>query len=137
MDYINWLEKHCKEKIVSDKEAVSKIKGGSRVFIGTGCGEPQHLIKTMVNDVLPDNATGIQRVKGMLAGANESKTEDVCIDNKECEMTGESCIDERCDSYHNCPIDSHCNDKNAPPTSPFTPFAVFIASERGVSCGGN
>jgi acyl-CoA hydrolase/GNAT superfamily N-acetyltransferase len=51
MDYINWLEKHCKEKIVSDKEAVSKIKGGSRVFIGTGCGEPQHLIKTMVNDL--------------------------------------------------------------------------------------
>ena len=37
-------------KIVSAEEAVSKIKRGSRVFIGTGCGEPQHLIRTMVND---------------------------------------------------------------------------------------
>ncbi len=37
-------------KIVSAGEAVSKIKRGSRVFIGTGCGEPQHLIRTMVND---------------------------------------------------------------------------------------
>jgi acyl-CoA hydrolase/GNAT superfamily N-acetyltransferase len=31
--------------------AMSKIKNGSRVFIGTGCGEPQHLIRTMVEDL--------------------------------------------------------------------------------------
>ena len=31
--------------------AMSKIKNGSRVFIGTGCGEPQHLIRTMVEDM--------------------------------------------------------------------------------------
>jgi acyl-CoA hydrolase/GNAT superfamily N-acetyltransferase len=37
-------------KVVSAPEAVSKIKRGSRVFIGTGCGEPQHLIKAMVKD---------------------------------------------------------------------------------------
>jgi acyl-CoA hydrolase/GNAT superfamily N-acetyltransferase len=29
---------------------VSHIKRGSRVFIGTGCGEPQQLIRTMVQD---------------------------------------------------------------------------------------
>jgi acyl-CoA hydrolase/GNAT superfamily N-acetyltransferase len=37
-------------KVVSAQEAVSKIKRGNRVFIGTGCGEPQHLIKAMVTD---------------------------------------------------------------------------------------
>jgi acyl-CoA hydrolase/GNAT superfamily N-acetyltransferase len=36
------------EKVLSLDEAVSKIKKGSRVFLGTGCGEPQQLIKAMV-----------------------------------------------------------------------------------------
>jgi acyl-CoA hydrolase/GNAT superfamily N-acetyltransferase len=40
----------CPNKVVSAEEAVSQIKNGSRVFIGTGCGEPQHLIKAMVNN---------------------------------------------------------------------------------------
>ncbi len=44
------LKKHCPDKVISAKDAVSKIDRGSRVFIGTGCGEPQHLIKTMVED---------------------------------------------------------------------------------------
>jgi acyl-CoA hydrolase/GNAT superfamily N-acetyltransferase len=35
-------------KVATAQEAVSKIKRGSRVLIGTGCGEPQHLIKAMV-----------------------------------------------------------------------------------------
>ncbi|MFO7709522.1 MAG: GNAT family N-acetyltransferase [Desulfobacterales bacterium] len=37
-------------KVVSAQEAMTKIKRGSRVFLGTGCGEPQHLIKAMVSD---------------------------------------------------------------------------------------
>ncbi len=37
-------------KVVEAPEAVSKIVRGSRVFIGTGCGEPQHLIRAMVSD---------------------------------------------------------------------------------------
>jgi acyl-CoA hydrolase/GNAT superfamily N-acetyltransferase len=44
------LKKTCPQKVVSAQEAVSKIRRGSRVFIGTGCGEPQHLITAMVND---------------------------------------------------------------------------------------
>ncbi|MCJ7772768.1 MAG: acetyl-CoA hydrolase, partial [Desulfobacterales bacterium] len=44
------LKKHCTDKVMSAKDAISKIDRGSRVFIGTGCGEPQHLIKTMVED---------------------------------------------------------------------------------------
>jgi acyl-CoA hydrolase/RimJ/RimL family protein N-acetyltransferase len=39
------------DKIVSAEEAVQKIRRGSRVFIGTGCGEPQELIRAMVQDV--------------------------------------------------------------------------------------
>ena len=48
MGYKNWLKQYCNEKIISSKNAVSKIKKGSRVFIGTGCGEPQELIRAMV-----------------------------------------------------------------------------------------
>lgn len=44
------LNTFCPGKLVSAEEAVSKIKRGSRVFIGTGCGEPQHLIRALVND---------------------------------------------------------------------------------------
>jgi acyl-CoA hydrolase/GNAT superfamily N-acetyltransferase len=44
------LKRLCPHKVLSAEEAVSKIKNGSRVFIGTGCGEPQHLIKAMIND---------------------------------------------------------------------------------------
>jgi acyl-CoA hydrolase/RimJ/RimL family protein N-acetyltransferase len=40
----------CPQKIIGAQAAVSKIKRGSRVFIGTGCGEPQQLIKAMVNE---------------------------------------------------------------------------------------
>ena len=46
---MDW-QQHCAQKIVDDQEAVSKIKRGSRVFIGTGCGEPQQLIRAMVQD---------------------------------------------------------------------------------------
>mgnify|MGYP001825566119 CR=1 FL=1 len=38
-------------KVIDAPGAVAKIKNGSRVFIGTGCGEPQHLIRTMLADV--------------------------------------------------------------------------------------
>jgi len=50
MECASWLKEHCSSKVVTAEEAVSKIKKGSRVFIGTGCGEPQHLIRTMVED---------------------------------------------------------------------------------------
>jgi acyl-CoA hydrolase/GNAT superfamily N-acetyltransferase len=50
MDYIEWLHEHCLDKITSAGHAVSKIRRGSRVFIGTGCGEPQHLIRAMIGD---------------------------------------------------------------------------------------
>jgi len=44
------LDSYCPEKLLSAKEAVSRIRKGSRVFVGTGCGEPQHLIRAMIED---------------------------------------------------------------------------------------
>ena len=45
------LKEKYPDKLLSAKESVKKIKNGSRVFIGTGCGEPQELIKAMVEDL--------------------------------------------------------------------------------------
>ena len=44
------LNQYCPEKVISAESMVDHIKRGSRVFIGTGCGEPQHLIRAMVAD---------------------------------------------------------------------------------------
>jgi acyl-CoA hydrolase/RimJ/RimL family protein N-acetyltransferase len=46
---MDWQQVYA-DKVIGADEAVSKIGRGSRVFIGTGCGEPQHLIHAMVND---------------------------------------------------------------------------------------
>ncbi len=44
-----------KSKYVTAEEAIGKIKNGSQIFIGSGCGEPQHLIHTLVmNNNLDD-----------------------------------------------------------------------------------
>jgi acyl-CoA hydrolase len=45
------LKTVCPEKVVDAETAIAKMKNGSRVFIGTGCGEPQHLIRAMVEDL--------------------------------------------------------------------------------------
>lgn len=44
------LKAYCPEKLTSAEDAVAMIERGSRVFIGTGCGEPQQLIKSMVGN---------------------------------------------------------------------------------------
>ncbi|MGV8075675.1 MAG: GNAT family N-acetyltransferase [Syntrophobacteraceae bacterium] len=51
MDYVKWLKKNCADKVVNTRQAISAIKKGSRVFISTGCSEPQHLIRAMVKDI--------------------------------------------------------------------------------------
>ena len=41
-----WADSYL-QKIITADEAVSLIKSGQRVFIGSGCGEPQHLVQAL------------------------------------------------------------------------------------------
>lgn len=50
MEPLDWLNENCENKIVSAEKAISKIKRGSRLFIGSACGEPQYLINAMIAD---------------------------------------------------------------------------------------
>ncbi len=45
------LQEYCPEKLLTLEASVKKIDNGSRVFIGTGCGEPQALIEAMIADM--------------------------------------------------------------------------------------
>jgi len=47
MNEFNWKERY-KDKITTAGEAMKLIKSGNSIFIGTGCGQPQHLVKAMV-----------------------------------------------------------------------------------------
>ncbi|UCD77449.1 MAG: acetyl-CoA hydrolase, partial [Desulfobacterales bacterium] len=38
----NYVENRC-----SARKALSRIKAGQRVFIGSSCGEPQHLVREL------------------------------------------------------------------------------------------
>ena len=44
------LKKYCPSKLLSAEDAIQLIKRGSRVFVGTGCGEPQQLIHALVQE---------------------------------------------------------------------------------------
>ncbi len=44
------LSKTHPDKVMNASQAMTFVKPGNMVFIGTGCGEPQHLIKAMVED---------------------------------------------------------------------------------------
>lgn len=45
---IYWADNYV-EKQISAKKAIQHIKPGQRVFIGSSCGEPQHLVKELSN----------------------------------------------------------------------------------------
>ena len=54
-EYAMDLKQYGAHKLVTAEQAVGRVKSGSRIFIGTGCGEPQHLIHAMVrNPALQD-----------------------------------------------------------------------------------
>ncbi|HSL41291.1 MAG TPA: 4-hydroxybutyrate CoA-transferase, partial [Desulforhopalus sp.] len=55
MSVSNWRSKLPREKIRSAAEAVALVNNGCRLFLGTGCGEPQHLIHALVaNQAIQD-----------------------------------------------------------------------------------
>jgi acyl-CoA hydrolase len=61
------LQDICPHKIVPAEKAVLKIKRGSRVFLGTGCGEPQHLIHAMVKEPALQDIMVYQMLSATLA----------------------------------------------------------------------
>lgn len=61
------LGNDCPGKVVSAREAISKIRSGSRIFVGTGCGEPQHLIHAMVEDQTLQDIMVYQMLSSTLA----------------------------------------------------------------------
>jgi len=61
-------------KVVTAEAAVSKIKRGSRVFVGTGCGEPQRLIRAMVEDYQLQDIMIYQMLSSTLAEYVEDPT---------------------------------------------------------------
>ncbi len=56
-----------KAQVVTAEEALSTIKNGSRIFIGSGCGEPQHLIHTLANHRHVDDIMIFQMLAHTLA----------------------------------------------------------------------
>jgi len=45
------LKKNWPEKFATEEEIFSHIHAGDKIFIGTGCGEPQYLVQALVNFV--------------------------------------------------------------------------------------
>lgn len=67
-------DKGFKGKVVTADEAISTIKNGSRIFIGSGCGEPQHLIHTLVGNRNLDDIMVFQMLAHTLADYLDDKS---------------------------------------------------------------
>lgn len=59
-----WADTYL-EKSVTPNEAISHIKSGHRVFISSGCGEPQILVKSLVENTNKFSGLEIVRLLGM------------------------------------------------------------------------
>lgn len=49
MSSVDWREKY-KDKILNASDAIAKIKMGARIFLGTGCGIPYHLVRELAKN---------------------------------------------------------------------------------------
>ena len=45
------LRERFPDKVASEAQAFSRVRRGDRIFIGTACGEPQHLVRSLVEFV--------------------------------------------------------------------------------------
>lgn len=55
-----WADSYLQKKI-SAEQAVDLVKSGQRVFIGSGCGEPQHLVQTLTE--MANRFSGLEIVR--------------------------------------------------------------------------
>ncbi len=58
-----WADSYLQKKITA-AQAVSLIKSGHRVFIGSGCGEPQHLVQALTEQANTFSGLEIVRLLG-------------------------------------------------------------------------
>ena len=59
-----WPDEYVRKKRTAE-EAVSLLKSGRRIFIGSSCGEPQHLVDTLVNKADHFSDLEIVRLMGL------------------------------------------------------------------------
>ena len=66
-----YLKETWPEKFATEEEIFSHIHAGDKIFIGTGCGEPQYLVQAMVNFVSmnPKAFFGIELIHVWTVGA--------------------------------------------------------------------
>lgn len=62
-----WQQRLPEEKRVTTEEALTSINNGCRLFLGTGCGEPQHLIHALVADLATQDVMIYQMFSHTLA----------------------------------------------------------------------
>jgi len=75
------VTKEYKDKVVSAGQAISSISRGKRVFIGSYCGEPQHLVNALINHT--DHFSDVEVVRflnleGSLMGLVAEETKGRC-----------------------------------------------------------
>ncbi len=58
-----WADSYL-QKIITADQALKLIKSGQRVFIGSGCGEPQHLVQTLTEQANSFSGLEIVRLLG-------------------------------------------------------------------------
>ena len=58
-----WADSYL-QKIITADQAVKLIKSGQRVFIGSGCGEPQHLVQALTEQANSFSGLEIVRLLG-------------------------------------------------------------------------
>ena len=80
-----WPDEYVNKRMDA-KQAISRIRSGQRIFVGSSCGEPQHLVKTLVD--MADNFTDLEIVRLMSLAkspitmlANEKRIEQFSIRN--------------------------------------------------------
>ncbi len=80
-----WPDEYINKRM-SAKQAISLIKSGQRVFIGSSCGEPQHLVKSLVESAETFSDLEIVRLMSLDKSpitmlANEKRIEQFSIRN--------------------------------------------------------
>ena len=61
-------------KTIDARKALATIKKGSRIFLGTGCGEPRHLIRTLIEETDVEDCVLYQMLSNTLARYIEDDT---------------------------------------------------------------